>query len=58
VYGLYRTSDDSLVEYLTTDRYGVAVSSNVPVETAYYLLEYSGPEGFLPNPDPKYINLT
>lgn len=58
VYGLYRTSDDSLVEYLTTDSYGVAVSSDVPVETDYYLLEYTTPEGFLPNDEPKHINLS
>lgn len=57
VYGLYRTSDNSLVEYLTTDRYGVATSNDVPVETNYYLLEYSTPEGFLPNTEPKYIDL-
>lgn len=58
VYGLYRTSDNGLVEYLTTNRYGVAESGDVPVDTDYYLLEYSIPAGLQSNPDPKYINLT
>lgn len=58
VYGLYRKSDDSLVEYLTTNSYGIAESSDVPVDEDYYLLEYSAPEGFLPNPERKDIDLT
>jgi uncharacterized surface anchored protein len=57
VYGLYRADDDTLAEYLTTDRYGVAMSNDVPVETNYYLVEYAAPEGFLPNTEPKYIDL-
>ncbi|MDL2235718.1 hypothetical protein LJC07_06160 [Christensenellaceae bacterium OttesenSCG-928-L17] len=58
VYGLYRADNDQLVELLTTDRYGVVTSSDVPVDTDYYLLEYSTPEGFLPNEERKDIILT
>ena len=58
VYGLYRASDDSLVETLTTNSYGVAESSDVPVDVDYYLLEHSAPEGMLPNGERKDINLT
>ena len=58
VYGLYRADNDALVELLTTDRYGVVTSSDVPVDTDYYLLEYSTPEGFLPNEERKDIILT
>ena len=58
VYGLYRTSDNGLVEYLTTDRYGVATSGDVPVDTDYYLMEYSIPAGYQSNTEIKYIYLT
>lgn len=57
VYGLYRADNDQLVEYLTTDRYGVATSGDVPVDTDYYLLEYETPEGMLPNEERKDIIL-
>ncbi|MDL2218422.1 hypothetical protein LJC27_07155 [Christensenellaceae bacterium OttesenSCG-928-M15] len=58
VYGLYRMDNDQLVQYLTTDRYGVATSDDVPAETDYYLLEYSTPEGFQPNEERHEIYLT
>lgn len=55
VYGLYRADNDQLVEYLETDRYGVATSGDVPVDMDYYLLEYSTPTGFQPNDERKDI---
>ena len=57
VYGLYRTNG-TLVEYLTTDYYGVAVSSDVPVDTDYYLIEITPPTGYAPNTDRRDIILT
>ena len=58
VYGLYRMDNDMLVEELTTDRYGVATSGDVPADTDYYLLELYTPEGFLPNEERHDIILT
>jgi len=57
VYGLYK-SNGEFVEYLTTDYSGVAISSNVPVDTNYYLLEVTPPTGYAPNTDRKDIILT
>lgn len=58
VYGLYRMDSGELVDTLTTDSFGVAVSIDVPVDTDYYLIELSTPEGFLPNEETKEIYLT
>ena len=57
VYGLYKTND-SFVEYLTTDYSGVAVSSDVPVDTDYYLVEITPPTGYAPNTGRKDIILS
>ena len=57
VYGLY-TASGSLVQYLTTDAFGVATSDDVSVYSDYYLEEYSTPAGFLPNYERKDIILS
>ncbi len=58
VYGLYLVGSDYLIQYLTTDSSGIATSDDVPVGSVYYLVEYAGPEGFLPNTDSKHVDLT
>lgn len=58
VYGLYRADNDELVEYITSDSYGIAQSSDVPSNTDYYLLEYSIPDGWQSNDERKDIILT
>jgi len=58
VYGLYRSDNDSLVEYLTSDSYGVAESSDVPTDTDYYLVEYSVHDRWQSNGERKDIVLT
>ena len=57
VYGLY-ASGGTLIEYLTTDYYGVAVSGDVPVDTDYYIEEITPPTGFTPNTGRRDIILT
>ena len=58
VYGLYRADNDELVEYITSNSYGIAESSDVPTDTDYYLLEYSIPNGWQENSERKDIILT
>lgn len=58
VYGLYKAADDSLVQRLTTDSYGVATSNDVPVNTDYYIQEVTPPTGYLSNTGKKEIKLT
>lgn len=58
VYGLYKAADDSLVQRLTTDSYGVATSNDVPVNTDYYIQEVTPPTGYLSNTGEKEIKLT
>jgi len=48
VYGLY-DMNGQLVEYLTTNAYGEALSGDHPVNTDYYLEEITPPTGFSPN---------
>jgi len=57
VYGLYK-ANGVFVEYLTTDYSGVAVSSDVPVDTDYYLEEITPPTGYAPNTDRRDIILS
>ena len=57
VYGLYMMNGQ-LVEYLTTDAYGVATSGDVPVDTDYYLEEVTPPTGYAPNTGRRDIILT
>ena len=56
-FALYR-SDDTFMEYLTTDYYGTATSSDVSVYYDYYLVEYNTPEGYQANHERKNIVLT
>ena len=57
VYGLY-SKDGTLVETLTTDETGTATSGDIPMETDYYVVELTAPEGYQPNSGRHEINLT
>lgn len=57
VYGLY-DSAGNLLQELITNKSGIAISDNIPVNTDYYLEEISAPDGFLSNTDRQDIILT
>lgn len=57
VYGLY-ANDGTFVAELVTGSDGKAESPDVPVDTDYYIVELTPPEGFLPNEGQKEIKLT
>jgi uncharacterized surface anchored protein len=46
VFGIYSSSDDSLIEQLTTDSSGQAVSGNLMIGD-YYIKEIIAPEGYV-----------
>lgn len=55
VYGIYDL-EDNLVETITTNEYGYAVSTNLPSFNTYYLEEISSPTGYTLNEEKYYID--